>query len=220
MPVLTDIACTLDTDTILKKAHIDADTAEMPAYRDIVERARARARPKAMYRECFVTAHSGTALTIDTVTFHSRILADLITSRKVYPFVATCGTEIDSLHIDTGDLLIKYFFDTVKETILRDTVDVLNEHIRNTFGIPKTASICPGSADKEVWPLEQQKELFSLLGDVQAAIGVCLSASCLMQPAKSISGLFFPTAVDFTTCQLCTRRHCPSRKAAYTPAAR
>jgi hypothetical protein len=37
----------------------------------------------------------------------------------------------------------------------------------------------------------------------------------LMIPRKSISGICFPTEVTFLSCQLCPRKRCPSRKAAY-----
>jgi len=38
-----------------------------------------------------------------------------------------------------------------------------------------------------------------------------------MIPAKSISGIYFPTEVPFFSCQLCDRKDCPGRKAVYDP---
>ena len=72
----------------------------------------------------------------------------------------------------------------------------------------------PGSlAD---WPIEEQRPLFNILGDVDAAIGVKLSESLLMIPNKSLSGMYFPTEVRFFNCQLCPREQCPGRKAKYS----
>ena len=65
------------------------------------------------------------------------------------------------------------------------------------------------------WPITQQKELFSLFGDVEELIGVTLTESCLMVPLKSSSGIYFPTEVTFETCQLCPREVCESRRAPY-----
>ena len=59
--------------------------------------------------------------------------------------------------------------------------------------------------------------LFALFGDGQTPIGVSLTSSCLMIPAKSISGIYFPTEVPFFSCQLCDRKDCPGRKAVYDP---
>ena len=73
----------------------------------------------------------------------------------------------------------------------------------------------PGSlAD---WPLSEQRVLFALLGDTQDAIGVQLTSSLLMVPTKSVSGIIYPTAETFASCQLCPRRGCPNRRAAYDP---
>ena len=73
----------------------------------------------------------------------------------------------------------------------------------------------PGSL--EDWPIEQQAPLFEMLGDVEDLIGVKLNDSLLMLPAKSISGIYFPTEVSFFSCQLCPRERCESRKATYDP---
>ena len=73
----------------------------------------------------------------------------------------------------------------------------------------------PGSGDVDIWPIEQQRELFSLFGDVKALIGVTLTDSFLMIPNKTVSGVFYPTEVDFVTCQLCHRERCPNRRAPF-----
>jgi hypothetical protein len=73
----------------------------------------------------------------------------------------------------------------------------------------------PGSLPD--WPLQEQRQLFALLGDTRAAIGVELTDSCLMLPIKSLSGLRFPTGENFENCQLCPRERCPGRRTAYEP---
>ena len=76
----------------------------------------------------------------------------------------------------------------------------------------------PGSGDVNVWPIEQQRVLFDLIGDVEQQIGVHLTDTFLMLPNKSISGVRFSTTVDFRTCQLCHRESCPSRSAPFDQA--
>jgi predicted transcriptional regulator len=56
-----------------------------------------------------------------------------------------------------------------------------------------------------------------MLGDTQAAIGVELLSSLLMQPTKTVSGIVFPTEETFASCQLCPRQGCPNRRAPYDP---
>jgi hypothetical protein len=90
----------------------------------------------------------------------------------------------------------------------------LVEHLTQRFLLSKTAAMSPGSGDVDVWPIEQQKELFALLGDVKQQIGVELTDSYLMWPNKTISGIRFATQVDFRSCQVCRRENCSNRAAA------
>jgi predicted transcriptional regulator len=75
----------------------------------------------------------------------------------------------------------------------------------------------PGSLKD--WPIEEQRALFAILGDVEGSIGVRLSESLVMIPSKSLSGIYFPTEVPFYSCQLCPRERCPSRRATYDESA-
>jgi hypothetical protein len=49
-------------------------------------------------------------------------------------------------------------------------------------------------------------------------IGVTLLAGELMRPLKSRSGIYFSSEDGFTSCQLCTQKGCPGRRAASNPA--
>jgi hypothetical protein len=82
----------------------------------------------------------------------------------------------------------------------------------------KWAVMHPGSGDADVWPIEQQKELFALLGDVGGLTGVTLTDSMLMIPTMSVSGIVFPTERDFATCQVCHREDCLRRAAPFDEA--
>ncbi|MQY76120.1 MAG: vitamin B12 dependent methionine synthase [Spirochaeta sp.] len=171
-------------------------------------------KPKAIYKTCFIDEIVDDSLTINGVVFSSRTLSkNLETVERVFCFVATCGTELQGFSIDTGDFMEQFLLDELKEMGLRTAVDFLSKHISETYKVSKIATMNPGSADAHVWPIQQQKQLFSLLGDVQGAVGVTLTESCLMVPNKTVSGLFFPTEIDFDMCQVCTRELCPNRKA-------
>jgi hypothetical protein len=73
----------------------------------------------------------------------------------------------------------------------------------------------PGSLTD--WPLDEQRQLFDLLGDTQELAGVCLTESLLMLPTKSVSGILFETESRFESCQLCPRVRCRARGAPYEP---
>ena len=89
----------------------------------------------------------------------------------------------------------------------------MRKQIRGRYLLKKTALMTPGSL--EDWPIQEQKPLFSILGDVEKAVGVRVTESLMMIPAHSVSGIFFPTEVSFESCQLCPRENCPGRRAPY-----
>ena len=70
----------------------------------------------------------------------------------------------------------------------------------------------PGSGERSLWPIEEQRPLFKLLGSIETAIGVHLTDSFLMLPNKSVSGFYYKTDKEFHNCQLCKRDHCPNRQ--------
>lgn len=191
-----------------------------PSHREAVERlladAMERVRPKAVYRVSYVRSREGRSLELDGVRFESRVLSEnLATVERVFPYIATCGTELEDGLRDGADILTSFWLDVFKEMALEAAVQRLREVLRERFALGGFSSMNPGSGDRNVWPIAQQKPLFTLFGDVEALIGVRLTDSFLMVPNKTVSGLFFPTEVPFETCQLCTRPDCPRRRARY-----
>jgi cobalamin-dependent methionine synthase I len=107
--------------------------------------------------------------------------------------------------------------DAFKYRALDAATTYVCEYVRKEYGIRRLASMNPGSGDVDVWPIDQQQELFAVLGDTEQLIGVSLTESHLMIPDKSVSGIFFPSETNYVNCQSCTREVCPSRRAPYKP---
>ena len=112
-----------------------------------------------------------------------------------------------------GDFMRSYCLDAIKETALRAAFKHLREHLTAKYHLGRLSTMTPGSLNS--WPIDQQPALFRLIGDVTNLIGVRLTSAYLMVPVKSVSGMFFPTEINFESCQLCPREGCPSRRAAY-----
>ena len=183
---------------------------------ELVDQARQVAKPKAVCKQSYVEAKGQDTVTMDGVTFTSAVLrANLDTAERVFPYVATCGRELDEIRPAPGDFVRQYWFDAIKAALLGSSVRHLNAHLLSKYALAKSSTMSPGSGDVTVWPIEQQQLLFSLLGNVQELIGVELTDSFLMIPNKSVSGIRFPTEIDFRSCQLCRRENCPSRSAPF-----
>ncbi|NLU42062.1 MAG: vitamin B12 dependent methionine synthase [Firmicutes bacterium] len=214
--VLDSIPVELDAESLMKACRIQPMSDDADAFQSLIDKALAIARPKAVYREAFIEDRSENTVVVDGVTFTSSVLArNLANVERVFAFVATCGNEMDQANLPSDDFLAEYWWDQIKAAALGCASRYLSEHLKGRFRVDKTAQMHPGSGDAEVWPIQQQKELFSLLGDVRGLIGVELTDSFLMVPNKSVSGIVFATERDFHSCQLCHRENCPNRTAPF-----
>ena len=184
---------------------------------EFLDRADTTARPKGMYREDFVEEVGEEAVKIAGAEFTSEILADKLGHvPRVFPYIATCGAELDELDLSAYDMMLSgLWHSTYKMQALGTAAGHLKGVLKERFEIRILSSINPGSGNVDVWPVDQQLPLFSLFGDTEEAIGVRLTDSCLMIPDKTISGIYFPSKIEYCNCHSCTRENCPSRRAPY-----
>jgi hypothetical protein len=186
--------------------------------RELLEKAKPVARPKALYTVAYVENKNGDTLTINGMKFASHVLrVNLNKVERVFPYIVTCGKEMDEMPIPANDLMESYCFDAIKEVAVQQARSYMQEYLVKTYALGQISQMAPGSGSAEDWPITQQKQLFSLFGDVEKLIGVKLTDSCLMIPIKSVSGILFPTEIKFESCQLCPREHCVGRRAPYNP---
>lgn len=214
--VYQHIPCRFDLDGLMQELHILPETEEADELAALVDEARLVARPKAMFTEAVVQKEAKDSLLINGITFQSRVLWRLLShGQQVFPFVITCGSELDRLGDGMDDVMTRYWLDRIKAAALQCSKQSMHRLIAERLQGAVASNISPGSGDQAVWPLEQQAGLFQLLGDVTGQIGVQLTESCLMVPTHSLSGLRFPSPEAYSSCQLCRREDCPSRSDAF-----
>ncbi len=178
--------------------------------------ARERLQPKVLLCEKFIDEHTTVknlpSIMIENVVFSGKALRVLSDVTRVFAYVATCGTEMEEMDFSSFDMLAPYWVDSIKNQALRDARIALISYIKETYGITTPKSLNPGSGNVDIWPIEQQRALFEIIGGTKD-IGVSLSDSCLMNPNKSISGFMFanPT-IDYESCAYCERENCPNRR--------
>ena len=212
--VLDDIPFQLDRETLMRRVRVDEGSADLDDLHRLADQARTVARPKALYRVGFIDDRGDDYVVVDGVTFTSRILrVNLEQAHRVFLYVATCGAEIAAWADSLDDLFHQYWAEAIQVMALGCASQAMNRHIEECYRPGKTAFMSPGSLGE--WPLSQQRPLFASLGDVAGGIGVRLSDGLLMVPAKSVSGVRFPTEESFESCQLCPRQNCPGRRASY-----
>ena len=213
MEILDNISVNLSLDEIRRRLHMKRDS-DFSAVKDLIDIARELIQPKALYNICYIEEKYEDAILVDGLRFKSQVLRkNLDQVERIFPFVITLGSELGEKQNACTDLLENYYLDTIGNVALKAVRNYLNQHLQSKFALEKLSSMAPGSLSD--WPIEEQTPLFKLLGDVEAHIGVKLTPSLLMLPAKSVSGIFFPMETSFQSCQLCPRERCESRKARY-----
>ncbi len=214
MELIDNIPANLSVEQVLKSLQLDKDGKYADDIRHLIERVQAVVRPKAIYDICYIDHKDTDSLEINGIRFTSRVLrVNLDEVERVFPYIATCGTEVEAIEIPSDDLMGKFALDTIKQMALGAAVKHLREHIDREHRPGQMSAMSPGSL--EDWPISEQKQLFSIFGDVEGLIGVKLTDTFLMLPLKSLSGMYFPTEIRFESCQLCPRERCPGRRAPY-----
>jgi hypothetical protein len=212
--VLDPVPLQFDLEQLARKLRIKEGTGHLEKLEKMVGQAEAVGRPKAFFRAAYIDGRTDDQVTVEGVALSSRVLrVNLEKAHRVFPFVATCGLELEEWAQSITDLLEKYWADAIKETALRQAVQFLNEYLTENFHPGKLSRMNPGSLPD--WPLPEQKPLFAILGDGPGNIGIRLTDHFLMLPIKSVSGIWFPTEESFESCRLCPREACPGRRAVY-----
>ena len=213
METLEHIPVSLDLGKIKRRLHMERG-GDWSQLQTLVEAAQPLISARAVYKACYIQKKLEDAILIDGIRLKSRVLRkNLEDVERVFPYVITIGNKLEAKASSYKDLLEQYYLDTIGNVALVTARRFLEDRFRSRYAHDGMSSMSPGSLKD--WPIEEQKLLFSILGDVEASIGVRLKQSFLMIPGKSLSGVYFPTEIPFYSCQLCPRKCCPSRKASY-----
>ena len=214
--VIDDVSFRVDRPQLFQRLGVDAGDDLGAELETLVSDAERVGRPRVVYRAARVDGRGEAETVVDGVPFASRVLAvNLRSADQVFPYVLTCGAELQAWSEGLDDPLAGFWAETIKELSLRSATARLLAHVEEAFRIGASSIMNPGSLPD--WPLAQQAPLFRLLGEVTGTIGVTLSDSFVMFPTKSVSGILFPSEHDFASCQLCQREACPNRRSPYDP---
>jgi hypothetical protein len=222
MEVLNSIPIELDLEAVLKRMRLrNRSDNIVESIRELLDTAVPIASPKAVYEVAYVENKNGDSLEIGGVRFTSRVLrVNLDQVERVFPYVITCGRELDGIEVPSTDFIKGYYLDQIKETALVLARRYVEDYLKKQYALGQLSRMAPGAGAEIDWPLTQQKELFSIFGGgdkVEELIGVRLTDTFLMVPIKSVSGIFFPTEIRFESCQICPREECIGRRAPYDP---
>lgn len=214
MPLLERFLVEFNPERVVHSLRLGKKERASVIARELIGQASLLIHPKALFKVSFIREKEKDTVRIDSTLFQSRVLRkNLDKVERVFPYVITIGKALEDEASSQGDLLQQFYLESLGDMALSMSERRLRKHLKSHYGLEKLSSMSPGSLKD--WPIEEQKPLFSLLGDVKRLVGVRLTERMLMIPRKSISGIFFPKEVTFLSCQLCQRESCPSRIAPY-----
>lgn len=208
---LDNLALHLDMRALEKKLHIRTGSQDERDLMAMAKEAEALGKPRIVYGVGYIEDRSQENVRVEGIQFHSRVLSvNLEKAERIFPFVGTCGMELQEWSDGIDDMLWGFWAEGIKEEGLMTALDAFQQHLHDRYRPGHLSTMSPGSLEN--WPINQQTPLFSLLGNPQE---VRLTDSMLMVPTKSVSGITFPTDASFESCQLCPRQNCPGRRAPY-----
>ncbi len=131
MKILEHIPVQLDLEQVLKRLHVNKESDDSKNVRRLLESVRLVINPKAVYEVSYVDHKNGNTLNISGVKFTSPILkANLGRIERVFPYVVTCGKELDDIQVPSDDFMKEFWLDTIKEMALRDSIKYLRDHLK------------------------------------------------------------------------------------------
>ena len=212
--VLDDIPFSPDSAQLLEQMRAKEGSRVAGEVAEMARCASDLGRPRAVYRACLIESRGDDFVVLRGERFQSRVLAVNVEKvHRVFPFVATCGTELEEWSGSFTSGLKKFCAETIKGMALGAAIGELVRHMDRHHHPGEVSMMNPGSL--EDWPLSEQEALFSVLEDPGESIGVRLLDNLLMSPGMSASGLWFPSGEAYENCMLCPMEDCPGRRAPY-----
>lgn len=210
--IIDQIPFSIDVKLLCQGLRVKSGSRHTGRLTELARQAQGLARPKAAYVVPGPPTFDQDAVIIEGVGFKSRLLSDnLRHTPALFPFLATCGREIEAWAKQLANPMEVFWADTLMTLALAEAIKALEQCLAPKCEAHRLSCMNPGSLVE--WPLSEQLPLFEILETAPRTIGVDLSPSCLITPLKSVSGIYFLAEEQFINCRLCPRESCPGRRA-------
>ena len=132
--ILRMIPFQIDLEGLRKKLHVREESSYLKDLVCMVEEAREISRPKALYRMAFIDENGENTGLVEGSRFQSRVLrVNLGEAQRVFPFLATCGTEMEDWANRIGDPLHRFWAESIKEMAVQHASRFTEEHLSERF---------------------------------------------------------------------------------------
>jgi len=149
MEVLNSIPVSLDLKEVLKRLHLRNGIKHIEKeIQELIEIVRPIVKPKVIYEVSYVDNKNEDSLRIGGVKFTSRVLrVNLDKVERVFPYVATCGKELDEITVPSDDIMKSYCLDTLKRMVLGSAISYLRDYLKRSYALGQMSQMNPGSLE-------------------------------------------------------------------------
>ena len=131
MEIIDYIPVNISVEQVLRRLHLDKDGKYAGDVQGLIDIVQPLIRPKAVYDVCYIDRKDSDSVEIGGVRFTSRVLrVNLDQAEEVFPYVATCGRELDAINIPTSEMMRFYFMDQIKEMVTRGALNYLHDYLK------------------------------------------------------------------------------------------
>ncbi|MBF7097680.1 hypothetical protein [Alkalibacter mobilis] len=187
---IDNIPFNLNKADIAEKLKLRSKESLMEILDDMIKIAISTAIPKGVFFKADITGNDDESIEFAGEKFSSSLLSEIGSKTNVvYPYIITCGMEIEEYYKDLDDIMEQYILDGIQGIILEQATEFIAKKIREMYDTKELEYHIPGALND--WDLIDQPRLFGIFGDTENLIGVKLSHSNLMKPTKSVSGIYY-----------------------------
>lgn len=201
----------IDGDYLINLLKIEKSASMSKEALLIADKVKNIVKPKYIIKKMRIDKLGNNYVIINGVEFKSTILAGLIRENtRIFAFIATSGIEIEYYKDSITDIFKNYVLEQIAYlaclTVLKDVETILNSDF-NTKGL---ISIAPGSLPG--WDISELKNILKLFQGEHTKIGVDVTDGGMINPVKSICGLFIESKLPLHRCEICIRKDCAFRE--------
>ncbi|SKC39360.1 vitamin B12 dependent-methionine synthase activation domain-containing protein [Maledivibacter halophilus] len=212
--VFDNISLKIDTKKLNKKLKANNGSFFASRVEELAKEAEKIAKPKGLFKLSYIDTKGENFIVVEDEKLVSRVLrVNVDKVGRIFLFLATCGREIEDWSKNYDDMLDTFIVDNIMELACKEAQKIIFNYIDDKYDLKNASKMNPGSLSN--WPIKEQRKIFRILKNSNEKIGVELTDSLLMKPAKTVSGIRFSSEVKFENCQLCPKDKCPNRAAPY-----
>ena len=166
------------------------------------------AAPKAIIKWAQVDRVEGDCVTVEGVTFRSKVVADKLKSTpRVFLSVITAGRGLEKCEDLDDNMLLGMF----NGALIHHAVGYTVRYMKDVFNFDGSSMLQPGSLPD--WPIVNNIALFNMIGNTEE-IGVSLNGQGYINPWNSTSNIHF-SGDGYYNCSLCKNYNCIGRRARF-----